>query len=112
VLTVLVMAGSFSAGTTDALYGQGRITGLFGDQPILFFDRGTGGSITIEATKDFAWHSPIGPPRTVLIEHIEQSELFSRRGFSCHWRPPVVGQLGDTPADGHRGIAKTCKSPA
>jgi hypothetical protein len=77
-------AGSFSAGSADALDGRDRIAGLFGDKAVLLFDHGTRGRITIEATKDLAWNSAIGPLRTVFVEHIEQSELCARCGFSCH----------------------------
>jgi hypothetical protein len=62
---------SFSPGSADSLDGRGGLAGPFSDKPILFFDRGARGSISIKATKDFTWNSAIRPLRTVFVEYIE-----------------------------------------
>jgi len=46
------LGGSFSAGSADALDGQGGGAGFLGDKPVLFLDYGARGSITIDATND------------------------------------------------------------
>jgi len=61
---------------------------VLGDKPILFLDHGARGSIAIDATKDFAWNSAIGPLRAVCMEYIEEHEFCSRCGFSCHSQNP------------------------
>jgi hypothetical protein len=87
---VVHLDGSFSAGSSDALHGQRGLSGLFGDKPVLLFDHGARGSITVEPAKDFAWNAAVGPLRSVFVEHVKQNELFSRRWLSCHSPSPIL----------------------
>ena len=46
-------------------------------------------SITIEAVKDFAWHSAVRPLRAVFVNHIEKGEFNARCWLACHFGFPV-----------------------
>jgi hypothetical protein len=65
------VAGLFAAGSADALYRQRRIAGLFGDQPILFFDHGARGSVAVKAAEDLHWNAAIGSLGTIFVKHVE-----------------------------------------
>jgi small subunit ribosomal protein S21 len=82
--------GSLSWGSTDALHGQSRLPGLFGDEPVLFFDHGTRGSIAVEPAKRFAWNAAVGSLGSVFVEHIEQDKCFSRCWLACHSPSPII----------------------
>ena len=94
--SVVRLDGSFSAGSTDALHGQGGLPGFFGDKPVLFFDHGARGSIAVEPAEDFARNSAVGSLCSVFVEHIEQNECFSRRWLSCHSPSPIIAQSAMT----------------
>src|ERR1700674_4866433 len=74
----------FRAGPPDALDGQGRMAGLFGDEPVLFFDHGARGSVTVESAEDFAWNPAVGSLRSIGVEHVEQIEFGARCRLPCH----------------------------
>jgi hypothetical protein len=74
----------FRAGAADALDGQGRLAGFFGDQAVLLFDHGVGGGVAVETAEDFARNSAVGSLGAVRVEHVEQIEFGARCRLPCH----------------------------
>src|SRR5207245_4619968 len=75
-----------------AFHGNGGNARLLCDEPVLFFDDGARRGIAIEAAKDFARHSAIGPLRTVFVNHVKKSEFNSRCRLPSHFWFPVIVQ--------------------
>jgi hypothetical protein len=67
-----------------AFHNNGRSACPLRDEPVLFFDDGARRGIAIEAAKNFARHSAIGPLRTVFVNHVKKSEFNSRCRLPCH----------------------------
>src|SRR3954447_1764050 len=80
-------AASFTAGPSDALDGQSRLSGFLGNQSVLFFDNGAHTILAIETAEDLARNAAVGSLRAIDIEHVEQFELRARRGLPCHDLP-------------------------
>src|SRR5436190_24240491 len=75
-----------------AFHSNGRSALPLRDEPVLFFDDRARRAVAIDAAKDFARHSAIGPLRTVFVSHVKKSELNSRSRLPCHFRFPVIVQ--------------------
>jgi hypothetical protein len=92
VVAVGLPRRSFAAGSANPFDRQGRIAGLFGDKPVLFFQDRERGSIKVDAAEHRTRDPAIGSLRTVFIEHVKRHEFGSGSRFSGHFFLPWVSQ--------------------
>src|SRR5207247_1606614 len=87
------LVGFFAAGAVYAFHVNGVNALPLRDEPVLLFDDGARRRIAIEAAKDFARHSAIGPLRTVVVNHVKKRVFNPRCRLPCHcWFPIIVSR--------------------
>src|SRR5438552_3177666 len=74
----------FAAGSANAVDGHRGCAGFFSDHSVLFLDGRAGGSIAVDAAKDQARNSAVGPLGTIFVEHVEHHEFGAGCWFSSH----------------------------